>query len=468
MNIKYLTFFSIAAIVISSCKKFLQIDPPKNQVVSSVVYDNDATATSVISGIYSTMFSSNGIASGGSGSFTVYGGYSSDELINYQADQDILQMYENALLPTNGYVFNLWQQAYQYISNANALIEGLATSNGVDDATKAELIGQAKFVRAFCYFYLVNLYGAVPIITSANYQINEVAARSTAEEVYALIISDLSDAQASLSADYSFSNGEKDEPNQGAATALLARIYLWTNNWTGADSAATAVVNNKASYSLCADLDSVFLANSSEAIWQLKPIEGSNYNTNEGSFFILTEAPSNASLSTYVINAFELMDNRRVQWVDSIITNGTTYYFPYKYKILTSSTLSEYSMILRLAEQYLIRAEAEAQMNHLSLAAADLNMIRNRAGLPNISNSIASSQSSLLTAILHERQVELFTEWGHRWLDLKRTGSVDSVMSIVTPGKGGGTWVTTQQLYPVPQSEIINDNKLTQNAGYPE
>ncbi len=119
-------------------------------------------------------------------------------------------------------------------------------------------------------------------------------------------------------------------------------------------------------------------------------------------------------------------------------------------------------MVLRLAEQYLIRAEARAETGDLTGALDDLNVIRSRAGL---ANSTASTQEEILAAILHERQTELFTEWGHRWLDLKRTGNVDDVMPTVAAEKGG-SWETTDQFYPVPLSEIDRNPNLTQTPGY--
>jgi len=147
-----------------------------------------------------------------------------------------------------------------------------------------------------------------------------------------------------------------------------------------------------------------------------------------------------------------------MSWVDSITESGQTYYFPFKYKIQSGATLTEYSMVLRLAELYLIRAEARVYLNNLSGAEEDLNVIRNRAGLP---VTDATDNTTLLNAIMQERRVELFTEWGHRWLDLKRTGQADSVLAPQKP-----QWQTTSVLYPIPQSEIQNDPNLIQNPGY--
>ena len=123
-------------------------------------------------------------------------------------------------------------------------------------------------------------------------------------------------------------------------------------------------------------------------------------------------------------------------------------------------------MVLRLAEQYLIRAEAEVNGagNGLGGAISDINAIRNRAGLP---ATTASTPAQVMAAIMQERRIEFFAEWGHRWLDLKRTGRVDSVMTIATPLKNAGTkWQSFQQLYPIPANERAFDPNLTQNPGY--
>jgi hypothetical protein len=139
---------------------------------------------------------------------------------------------------------------------------------------------------------------------------------------------------------------------------------------------------------------------------------------------------------------------------------GTTYYFPYKYKIRTGYTpLNEYYTVLRLAEQYLIRAEARVYINDFAGAKADINTIRTRAGL---SNTSASDKASLLLAIEQERRIELFVEWGHRWLDLKRTGRASAILAPLK----GADWQSTDILWPIPQSQINTNPSLIQNPGY--
>ena len=183
------------------------------------------------------------------------------------------------------------------------------------------------------------------------------------------------------------------------------------------------------------------------------------FNTLEGNTFILTGAPQNVSLAPSLLGSFEPGDERRTDWIDSITISAMSYYFAFKYKVQVSSDLTEYSMVLRLAEQYLIRSEAEAELNDLSAAAIDLNMIRNRAALPNTS---AVTQADFLTAIIHERQTELFSEWGHRWLDLKRNNLAGQILGpLKSPD-----WQAADTLYPIPKAEITNDPNLTQNPGY--
>ncbi|WP_315815287.1 RagB/SusD family nutrient uptake outer membrane protein [Paraflavitalea speifideaquila] len=245
------------------------------------------------------------------------------------------------------------------------------------------------------------------------------------------------------------------------------------------------MINNNALYDLLPSLNNVFLKNSREAIWQIQPAD-IDFNTREGQTLVIpptgpsivgTDNP--VYLSDHLLNSFEANDQRAVygNWLDTTIYPITTtplvldtVIYPYKYKINASpgvntiDGLQEYFMVLRLAELYLIRAEARALQNKIVEAQSDLNAIRTRAGL---ATTTANDQASLLTAILHERQVELFSEWGHRWFDLKRTGKIDAVMSVVTPQKANGApWQSYQQWFPLPVTDLLISPNMTQNAGY--
>jgi len=252
---------------------------------------------------------------------------------------------------------------------------------------------------------------------------------------------------------------------------LLARTYLYTGNYLNAEQQSTAVINHTTMYDTVS-LNKVFLLNSKEAIWQLQPVNTNPSNTSDARLFLLPGTGPSVTgypvyLSDQIISSFEAGDQRKTSWVGSVTpTSGTTYYFANKYKNNSTNpaNITEYTMVLRLAEQYLIRAEARAKQNKFPEAQHDLNMIRRRAGLP---NTTANDQPSLVAAILQERKAELFTEWGHRWFDLKRTGAVDAVMNTVA-GSKATTWNSNWQWYPIPQSDIDKDPALVghQNEGY--
>ncbi|HEY3404724.1 MAG TPA: RagB/SusD family nutrient uptake outer membrane protein, partial [Ohtaekwangia sp.] len=164
------------------------------------------------------------------------------------------------------------------------------------------------------------------------------------------------------------------------------------------------------------------------------------------------------SVTQGLYDAFEPTDNRRAQWVGSFTNGTTTWYFPHKYKVAAATAVTEYEMMLRLAEQYLIRAEARAQLENISGAQEDLNAIRSRAGL---AGTDADDKAALLLAIEQERKAELFAECGHRWLDLKRTGRADAILDPLKTD-----WQSADALFPIPDAERELNPNLTQNDGY--
>jgi hypothetical protein len=482
--------FTIATIflfilVTTGCKKLIEIDPPVGNVNEANVYKADATSIAVLNGIYSKMIgNSSGSIFNGTGGISLLAGLSADELTLYSGagDNKLIAFYKNELTATSAfsnYGSEFWAGSggaglYAYIFICNAAIEGLSKSTTLTPSVKQQLLGEAKFLRAFFYFYLVNLYGDVPLALSTDPGINARLPRAPKAQVYTQIVNDLKEAQNLLSSN--FLNGslaaysgspERVRPTKWAATALLAKVYLYTADYSDAEAQASSVISQANLFSL-SSLNDVFLKNSTETIWQIQPI-ASGRNTEDAFTFILPASGPNGSMNpVYVSNQllqnFEVNDKRKTSWLSSVTPSGTlTYYFPFKYmSSIASGTATEYLMIMRLAEQYLIRAEARAQLNNINGSKDDLNKIRTRAGLGNTS---ANDQAALLAAIMHERQVELFTELGQRWLDLKRTGNVNSVMSMVTPLKGG-TWETKDQLYPVPVSDILKNPNLVQNPGY--
>lgn len=452
-------FILMALILGSSCEEFIKIDPPKTEIISETVFSSDASAMATVRGIYSLMMTNQSFTNG---YIEKYCGLSSDELIDLSGSNEQLEFQLNSLSSPNQVVLGVfWREAYSYINNANAILEGIANSTALSPEIKQQIEGESKFIRAFCHFYLANLFGDIPYITSTDYRINSKAVRIPKVEVYERILDELLEAESLLAEDYSFSNGQRIQPNKAAASAMLARIYLYLDDWAKAEMYATKVIDEASTYSLPDNLEEVFLANSQEAIWQLQPVTP-ELSTGQARLFILLASPSDVVLNDQIVDSFEIGDFRRDAWIGSFEESIQTYYFPYKYKVYAAETITEHAMILRLAEQYLIRAEARTQQGKLTDAINDLDLIRNRAGLSKIVDTNPSIlKSDLLLAIEQERKVELFSEWGHRWLDLKRTGRAGQILGVLKVD-----WQDTDQLYPIPESERLVNPQLMQNPGY--
>ncbi len=442
----------LLALGFSSCKQFVEVPAPTNQLNAEDVFTDDKTATSAIIGIYSDMESPLPIST----YLTLLPGMSADELTYTSGDQGYLQLLNNSYLPDNPYTAAVWG-IYSSVYKANACIQGIENSTGLTPATKDQLLGEALFCRAFCYFYLVNLFGDVPLVTSTDYRISDTAGRTPAATVYQQIIVDLTKAQALLNSSYP--SDQRVRPNIWTAASLLSRVYLYTNNWTNAESQASSIINS-GSYTL-SNLASAFLINSNETIWQLMPVNPA-FNTQEAAIFIPggpTQIPT-FPMTNDLVNAFEPGDQRIPAWTGNTIIASQVFYYPAKYKNPGGSPVTEYHIVFRLAEQYLIRAEARMQQDNIAGAIDDLNTIRSRAGLTALSPSMTQDQAAI--AVRQERRIELFAEFGHRWLDLKRTSMVDPVLQALKPS----TWRSRAALWPVPQEQIMLNPSLTQNKGY--
>ena len=457
----------------SACTKLVSIPPPINTITTEQVFSTDKQATSAMSEVYYGMINT-GFTEGSpifSGGMTWFGGASADEM-NFleQGDAANIQFQNNALLSSNYVVqYNFWKAIYTTIYQCNAVLAGVQSSNSIHDSVKNELTGEAEFTRAFCYFYLVNLFGPVPLVTSVNYSKTSLLAQSSISTIYSSIVADLIDAQSRLPADYSVSqDNQRIIPNKWAATALMARVYLYTGDYANAISQSSSLLNNKSLFALT-DLGSVFLTTSTEAIWQLQQ-SNSSYPFNatvEGARTIPNDStsPPFVYLTDTLLASFEPGDQRRIQWVDSTDYLGTYYYYPYKYKVSSNQgqpgdPYTEYYTVLRLAEQYLIRAEANLNAGNLGAAISDLDTMRVRANLPPYSGPMKND--SIMMAIEHENQIEFFGEWGHRWLDLKRWKSAAGVLS----SDKGHSVTADALLFPIPFQELTTDPNLIQNTGY--
>lgn len=451
---KTFTYLLFATILFTGCEKAIEIDGPPTQLDAQKVFADETTVKAVVNNLYG---SSIGLLCGTSSSPTVLGAFSSDETEVYINSVEHQQVAGGQLVPSNAYAASIWNSAYLAIYNANTLIEGLRDNPAISQALKDQATGEALFIRAYAHLMAMNFYGKVPLVLSTDYRINTQLTRSTPEQVLAQLISDLETAIPLLPTVYTATPGERIRISAHAARALLARCYLYAGNYPKAIEHASELINNTSLFGL-PPLNEVFLKASKEAILQIRT-NSTTFPTSDGNLFVLTGRPTLIALKQSFVDGFETGDQRRTSWTARYTLGAESWPYPNKYKVKTATTITEHSTPLRLAEMYLIRAEARARLDQLELATADLDVLRQRAGLGKLPTGLDKSQ--LLERVLQERRSELFTENAHRWVDLKRFGKASTVLSAAKPG-----WTARALLFPVPLSENTVNPNLGQNPDY--
>jgi starch-binding outer membrane protein, SusD/RagB family len=351
-----------------------------------------------------------------------------------------------AIQPNNTEVGGIWSGAYTGINRSNYVLDAIPTASDMTDAKAKQLRGEALWLRALYHSVLVKYYGGVPLVDqpSKGIDANSYPARATLAESYAFIAKDLEEASLLLGP-----ARNTGRATRAAADGLLARIYLEMGDNAKARDKATAVINSGL-YTLVADFRSFFTSkNSSESIYE---VQFTTTNTNSTSFWFFPTALGGRlgfAPSTDLFNAFEAGDARRDA---SIATSGTQ---RYAFKYYRIASRDDNIPVVRLAEMYLIRAEANARLGAaVATVAADINVIRTRAKLGNLSASV-TTQQGLLDAILQERRVELAFE-GFRLMDLRRHGKATAILGVSAD----------RLLWPIPQYEVDVNKSLKQNPGY--
>jgi len=445
----HILFITLAFTSLTSCEDYVDLDLPPHLTDTEEVFASEGSAEAAIRGIFATATSSTSTTS----MFKLVG-LSSDELAKGSYSVEETMFATNNIAPTSSNINGIWKGFYHLIYQCNNAILNLEEATSLADDFKNQLIGEAKFMRAFCYFYLTNLWGDVPLNLQTLYEESRLLSRAPQAAIYDQIIADLRDAQTVLSPTQHTSPGERIRPNYWAATALLARVYLYQEAWALAEAEATTVLNSDL-FEL-EELTDVFYDTSAENILQFAN-PGTNRYTPVQLVGFSTSFPT-FRLTPQFSDTLAVADARRVNWLAGSLDG------PYKYKSISNFSgpeQPEANSVLRLGELYLIRAEARAQQDNLvgeNSAEEDLNTIRARAELD---GTTALTKSEMLTAIYAERMRELFGEWGHRWFDVKRIGQADAIFGSVKD-----SWVPQAALFPIPFDEIKKNPNLTQNTGY--
>ncbi|MNK20350.1 SusD family protein [compost metagenome] len=464
----YILMTGLLVVVTSftSCKKMIEIPNPPSAITQEVQFADSLTTLSAVTGVYALNSNGSGFAYSNV-AFTAFPGLSADEL-TYVPVNDYQQFYNYSLTPLNSGAAILWGNIYQSIYQVNAVLGGITNNSNLSASFQNQITGEMEVLRALYYFSLVNFFGDVPLVTTTDYNTTSRLPRSPVAAVYSQIMSDLADARKKLT--ISYPSAGRARPNLYTAIALQAKVNLYLGNWQSAYNGADSVIRMGGYNLVQTGLTKVFLNGSTEAIWQIPGAQAFSNGVPDAVAFVPASVNSfpNYIITPFLLGAFEATDQRLVNWTGSKVrvVNGVnqTQYYPYKYKNRLSTVApAEDQMVLRLAEMYLIRAEAAAHLGgaiNLGKALADVNIIRLRAGLLG-STADVTSQAAVLNAIMKERQTELFCEWANRWYDLKRTGTAAAVLGAIKTG-----YIPDAALYPVPQAQRDLNNQLSQNLGY--
>lgn len=425
--------------LVSSCNDELNINP--NQSIDSATLVTDASSASVaMSGLYSraqdlwrdqTYFNIDVLSD------------ITDHVGTFVA---LREFQENNVFPDNGQLTSIWNNAYELIYGANLIIDVLpGVEDAALDAVKDQYIGEARALRAYAYYYLANVFGDVPLITTPVKNLDEINVPLSAyADVLNQAISDLNAAEAVVP------SGAATRISKGAINAMLAKVYMTLGNWPAAGTAADKVIVE--SYSLVPNYMDLYNGSiSSEAIFQL---DFNSTDANSLSFFYWDKpggrheiAPSQA-----IVDAYEAGDARRAAVGDAVGGGGSPYYCT---KWSDFATGTDKPIVLRLADVLLIKAESLAEAGNLTDATTIVNQIRTRAGLSDVTLDAGNYKS----IILKERMIELAWEGGHRWFDMLRSGEAEAYVT----GKGQDV---CQIRMPIPRAEVDANTAVSQSPCY--
>ena len=378
-----------------------------------------------------------------------FAGVLSDEMIHSGSFPTIAEMDINDINSANITSDDIWVSSYTGIYQANIVIEALDNDTeytGLTDALRTQYLAEARFLRAFFHFVLANYYGDIPIITTSDLATNSEVTRDPRADVYALVISEASQAASDL-AGVDFGSNAQFRVGEWAAKALQARALLYSGDASGAAAVADDIIEN-GGFSLEPSYGDLFQpgpAQSDEIIWGLF---FSGTDQSGLAFQFLPDGRFEFAVSPQLQAAVEAGDERALWEQNAGDSQGR--FYTTKYTDVATGT--DGTIIFRLAEMHLIRAEGNLGT---SQALSDINALRSRAGVSTKAGNMT------IDDVLEERFVELSFE-GHRWFDIARTGQADAIMSAINPS----TWESTDVLLPIPNRDIQQNRNLTQNDGY--
>ena len=433
-----ITLITLIISALASCKKFIDVEPT-DAVSDEQTITDKASAENAVRGTYRALS-----ASGYYGATFQFATLMSGNALTYtQSGASGLQFLYHTITADNNDLETIWAAQYKVINQANFIIARVpaVVDPKFTESYANQLLGEGYFLRALAYFDLARTFGGVQIFLTPTQKVSDKynTPRSTQEQTFAQVLSDLNAAEALLP-----STTVRDRATKRTVWALRARLNLYEKKWQPAVDDADKIIEDSFDYKLVTPYNIFFTkTNTTESVFELSysvaypnPMysnwkSGGNYIPNDSIKGLLNNPDIGGSRNT-------LLNTSGTKTLGGLYpqSNGTDPVY-----------------IIRIAELWLIRAEARAQSGDLPGALNDLNAVRNRAGLL---NSTAVTSDEVLLAIENERRVEFAFE-PHRWFDLVRNGRASSVLNVTDANR---------YVFPIPAPEIAADPALQQNPGY--
>lgn len=486
---KYLIIFFIAG-ALFSCKKYLD-KSPLDSINTSNFWKTSDDAISAINGAYQPLqwpklfniriwstdiWAGNSIVGAGGGT----DGIETQDISNFVTTTD------------NAAALDIWRGPAPGILRCNLVLQNVPGMT-IDASLKNRILGEAKFLRATYYFILVRLFGDVPLITVPQTPESDLRPlRTPKSQVYDLIIQDLTDAINLLPTKDTYKGSDVGRASKGSAAGMLAKVYLTLGNYQKTVDLCKQVTS--IGYTLNANYSDNFnplMKNTNESLFEIQYKGKTSFsfwdNENQASWVSTFTGPRNSDFvgggfgwdqpTQEFVDSYEAVDKRKDQTIlysGCPDFDGKPYLSSYSVtgynlrKFLVPKSISpdydtnpEDFPVLRYADVLLMQAEAQNELGQTTDAEAPLNLVRERAGLPDVHGL---SKNAMRAKILHERRMELAFE-GDWWFDLIRINNgqygLDFLHSI---GKVNAT--TKHLLLPIPQKERDANPNLTQNPGY--
>ena len=479
----------LVAVPFSACSDVLT-EEPRDRISTEAFFQTAADAKAAIAATYRPL--STGALWGTNLQWALNAATDESRVGPEEENPNIVALTQLSWTTTNPYIAGsnasggAWAGLYQMITRAN-LVLAKVPDIAMDEAQKAQILGEAKFLRALGYFYLVRLYGDVPLVLTPEDQ-EALVARTPQAQVFTQIVKDASEAEAALPATWTAT--DKGRATKGAAEALLAEQYIWCKDWPNAATNAKKIIDSGI-YGLQANYINAFLPGSQNRNEEVFAAQSSSATGAPAIDIAAWEYPramnpnSNGGWGTWqplqsFINSYPAGDYRReVSFFTSGIdpTGKAVTFLPHVYKFRPTQRPGQQDVnwpIYRYADVLLMYAEALNEQGQSAAAIQYVNMVRararngtgaeNRAAPADLSTALTQAQARL--AIFDERKWELAYE-GKRWFDLVRQGfPAFQAAELTDPTVIPTNVQPARMVWPVPQAQIDLNPSLTQNPGY--